>query len=44
MEVKIFLASPKETKQHTQGTEPQGLPNLTKKNYEKIERQLKQEQ
>jgi hypothetical protein len=42
MEVKTFMASPKETKQHTQGIEPQGLPNLTKKkNDEKTKRQLK---
>jgi hypothetical protein len=37
------MASPKEIKQHTQGAESQGLPNLIKKkNDEKTEKQLKQ--
>jgi hypothetical protein len=45
MEAKTLKATLKETKQHTCGVEPQGLPNLIKKkNDKKPERQLKQAQ
>jgi hypothetical protein len=43
MEMKTLKATPKETKQHTYGSELQGLRNLTgKKNDEKLKTQLKQ--
>jgi hypothetical protein len=39
---KPLNVTPKETKQHTCGVEPQGLPNLTKKkNDEKLEKNMK---
>jgi hypothetical protein len=43
MEAKTLKATLKETKQHTCGTEPHGLPNLIRKKNDEIpNKQLKQ--
>jgi hypothetical protein len=40
MEERTLKATPKETKQHTCGAKPQGLPNLIRK--KNVKKQLKQ--
>jgi hypothetical protein len=41
MEARTLIRTLKETKQHTYRAKPQGLPNLTKRNDENFEKQLK---